>query len=99
MQEVACPVSLSLMSSGMDGQAARQRPHLGLGVHGSQLWSPQEAGAHNPPKAWAGACGPTGQHMYCNPSYKAGTLFLACAVKYYMQFLSLQDTTKSLNHS
>lgn len=77
---------LSPMSCGTDGRAARQRPRLGLGVFGPQLWSAQGAGIHRMPRAQAGAGGPlhepTGPHVYCNPSYKAGILVLPRTVKY-----------------
>lgn len=112
-QEAACPVSLSSlnvlwhecspMSSGMAGQAARQRPCLGLGVFAPRPWSAQEAGIQHPLRAQAGASGPrhepTGTHAYCNTGYKSGTLVLPCTVKCRMLFLSLQYSTKSLNHS
>lgn len=77
---------------------ARQRPCLGLGVFDPWSWSAQGAG-----RAQAGASGPlhepTGSQVYCNPSYKAGTLGLPCTVKCCMLFVSLQYSAKFLNHS
>lgn len=94
---------LSPVTFGTDSQAARQRPRSVLGAFGLQLWSVQGAGIHCLPRAWAGASGPldepTGPCVYCNLSYKAGTLVLPCTVKCYMLFLSLRYSTKSLNHS
>lgn len=94
---------LSPVTSGTDSQAARQRPCSVLGAFGLWLGSVQGAGVQCLPRAWAGASvplhEPTGPRVYCNLSHKAGTLGLPCTVKCYVLFLSLQYSTKSLNHS
>lgn len=88
------------MSSGVHRQADRQRPCLELGIFGPQMYSVwRQVSAESKGRSSRSLHKPTWPHTRCNPSYKAGTLFLLCTVKYCMLFLSSQYSTEPLKYS